>query len=458
MNSEGKKLQKLKIKKNLMPAQIIVLGFVSIIIIGTLLLMLPISSVSRTMTNPIDSAFTAISATCVTGLVTLTTAEHWSFFGQFVILLMIQIGGLGFMSIATTLSTLIRRSITPKERLLISQGFGLSTNEGMEVLVNRVVKRTFMIEGVGALLLLTEFIRHTEYSFFKRIWMSIFHSISAFCNAGFDIIGNDSIIPFQGSYIVQITLIFLIFSGGIGFIVWDDIADYIKKKDPLTVYTKFVLIVTFILVFAGSIFTMASEWSNPETIGNLTIPQKIMTSITHSFTLRTAGFSIFQSGSTNGFCYFISIILMFIGGASCSTAGGVKVGTFGVIIYSVFKFATGQNDIVLFKRTINHATVMRAFTLFILGIIVVILCVGCVAVLNPELSINAIIYEIVSAFGTVGISFGITPLLNTPSKFIIMLLMFFGRVGILTVTYSLLYRSSRDVSIVKRPEATMLIG
>lgn len=457
-NSTAEKYQKRKIKKSLMPAQIIVLGFVSIIIIGTLLLMLPISSVSRTVTNPIDSAFTAISATCVTGLVTLTTAEHWSFFGQFVILLMIQIGGLGFMSIAATLSTLIHRSITPKERLLISQAFGLTTNEGMVVLVNRVVKRTFIIEGVGALLLFTEFIRHTEYSFIKRIWMSVFHSISAFCNAGFDIIGNDSLIPYQNSFIVQITIILLIFSGGIGFIVWDNIADYITKRDRLSVYTKFVFIITLILVFSGTVFTMASEWNNPETIGNLPIPQKIMVSITHSVTLRTAGFAIFPNGSINGFCYFISIILMFIGGASCSTAGGIKVGTFGVIVYSVFKFAMGHNDVVLFKRTINHSTIMRAFTLFILGIIIVAICVGGVAVLNPELSIKAIVYEVTSAFATVGISFGITSQLNIPAKLIIMLLMFFGRVGILTVTYSLLYRSSKNNSTVKRPEATMLIG
>lgn len=458
MNHVVEKNQKRKIRKNMLPAQIIVIGFASIIVLGTLLLMLPISSVNGSVTNPIDAAFTAISATCVTGLVTLTTAEHWTFLGQLVILIMIQIGGLGFMSVAATLSTIVRRSITPKERLLISQSFGLSTNEGMVVLVNRVVRRTFIIEGIGAILLFSEFVWHNEYHFFERVWMSIFHSVSAFCNAGFDIIGSDSLIPFQTSFIVQIAVIFLVVSGGIGFIVWDDIVDYITKKDPLTVYTKFILIVSLILIFAGTVFTIASEWNNPETIGNLSIPCKILTSITHSVSLRTAGFAIFPNGNMNGFAYFISLILMFIGGASCSTAGGVKVGTFGVIIYSVFKFATGHNDVVLFKRTINHATIMRAFTLFILGIIIVAVCVGGVAILNPGMSTKAVVYEVTSAFGTVGISFGITSDLSIASKFIIMMLMFFGRVGILTVTYSLLYRSSKDNSAVKRPEVNMLIG
>lgn len=445
-------------KKKLLPAQIIVIGFVSIITIGTLLLTLPIASSAKTFTSPIDAAFTAVSATCVTGLVTLTTAEHWSFFGQAIILLMIQIGGLGFMSIASAISTLVRRSITPKERILISQAFGLSTNEGMVVLVNRVIKRTFIIESIGALLLFIEFVQHTEYNILMQIWLSIFHSISAFCNAGFDIIGASSLVPLQNSYILQITLSILIFSGGIGFIVWDDIADYIKTKDRLSVYTKFVLIVSLILIFAGSVFTMASEWNNPSTIGNLSAPQKIMTSITHSISLRTAGFAIFPNANMNGFCYFVSVLLMFIGGASCSTAGGIKVGTFGVIIYSVFKFATGHNDVILFKRTINHATVMRAFTLLILGVVLITMCVGCLALLNPNIEIDAIIYEVTSAFGTVGISFGITPALTIASKIILMILMFFGRVGILTVTFSLLYRSAQDDSNVKRPEAMMLIG
>lgn len=440
--------------------RIIILGFLSVVLVGTLLLCLPISSNKGGFTNPLDAAFTAVSATCVTGLVTLDTATHWSLFGQIVILVMIQIGGLGFMTVAVQLSLLIKRAVTPKERMLVAMSYNIDSYDKTGELMRRIWIGTLCIEVVGAAVLSTRFI--PLFGVGDGIYKSIFHAISAFCNAGFDIFGAfsgefRSVAYFAEDPVVNITLMFLIVMGGIGFIVWNDIVNFIVRKKRISVYSKFVMIITVILIFGGAVVFALLEWNNPETIGNMSVGNKIMASTFQSVTLRTAGFAAIDQAGLMQPSQLISVILMFIGGASGSTAGGVKVGTIGVIICTIWATAIGKKDAVIFKRRISSASFMRAVTivsiqlcLVFIGTMVVAESMGC--------SVMTALFEAASASGTVGISLGITPELNIISKLVIMTLMFLGRVGILTVTYGVMVNLSESYSTISYPDANMLIG
>ena len=439
---------------------VIALGFLLIIMIGAVLLTLPISSRTRTFTNPLDAAFTAVSATCVTGLVTVDTATHWSMFGQIVILILIQVGGLGFMSIAILTSTLIKRAITPRERMLLAMSYNLDNYANTGELIKRVGIGTLCIEAAGAIILSTRFI--PLFGVGDGIYKSIFHSISAFCNAGFDLMGNysgkfSSLTAFTEDPVVSITIMLLIITGGIGFIVWNDVANVITRRKKLSVYSRFVLIVTSILLFGGMLFFALMEWNNPKTLAPLSIGGKLLASAFQSATLRTAGFnSILQSGMTQNSQLF-SILLMFIGGASGSTAGGVKVGTVGVLIYSVWCNALGKKEAILFHRKITSDHFIRAVSVIFVQLMLVL--VGIVAVSSfSGFDVMSTAYEVVSATGTVGITLGITTWLDVTSKFIIMALMYLGRVGTLTVAYAVTVNMLESRSIISYPDANMLIG
>lgn len=439
-------------------ATIMALGFLTIIIIGTLLLMLPISSSSGEFTDPITAGFTVVSATCVTGLVVVETGLYWSLFGQIVIILLIQIGGLGFMTMAVLLSIMVRRSLSPRDRVLVAASYGINDYGGINKLVKRILLGTFVIEGTGALLLSIRFI--PALGFVKGMWYSVFHSISGFCNAGFDILGNgNSLGVYSDDPLVCITIMLLIILGGIGFPVWNEFIGR-KRGQKLSVYTKFVLILTAIYIFGGALIVAALEWNNPETIGTMSVGNKILNSLFESVTWRTAGYITFNNGALNDATKLVGAVIMFSGGCSASTAGGVKLATIGVIMLATYTVAIGKSNINFMRRRIPNEVVMQAMSLVViqlmLTVIATLICSGvCASMGVPTIDI---LYEVVSAGATVGLSAGITPSLPVVAKVTLMLMMYFGRVGILTITCALMGRGSEYKTVLNYPEANILIG
>ena len=449
------------LKRRLGTTQIIVLGFLLIILAGTLLLMLPIASADGTATNALDACFTVVSSTCVTGLTVVDTATHWSTFGHTVILSLIQIGGLGFMTIAILLSLLIKRTITPKERMLIALSYNLDSYDSTMQIFKRVAIGTLTFEFLGAAVLAIRFI--PDFGVANGIYKSIFHSVSAFCNAGFDIVGvgNEGITSlsyYVADPIVNITLGTLIIIGGIGFIVWSDLINFTTKKKRLSIYSKFVLVITAVLLVIGAVFFGAFEWNNPDTLGSLeSIPQKITACFFQSSTWRTAGFATIANGEFTSSSQLLGVILMFIGGASGSTAGGIKVATIGVLLFTVWCTAIGKQRAVFKGRTISQASFTRAVTVIcvqllaiIVGVLLLNICEG--------VDIMSVLYEVTSAISTVGLTMGITSSLSVISRITVMLLMFFGRLGILTVTLAVMNNQSGAEPNITYPEAKMLIG
>ncbi len=448
-------------KKQISPATVLIAGFLLLIFLGSVLLYLPVSNRFGSM-HPkyyLDCLFTAVSCVCVTGLSTVTVSESFTFFGQAVMLSLIQVGGLGFMTVAVILSSVIRRRITPKERLIAAQSYGLSTNENIRGVVKRIAGRTLLIEGLGAGLLM---IRMPKYAngMLHAVWMSVFHSISAFCNAGFDLFSfeNGSLSGVKEDYLVLLVLMVLILLGGLGFVVWDDVYDRIvKRKRKLTVYSRFVLIATGVLAVLGTVLTLLTERNNPETLGNLPLFPKIFNALFHSVTLRTAGFATVPNADFTDMGKICSMFFMFVGGCSGSTAGGIKVGTVGVIAMSVISSAFGRKSLVLGKRTIDPYTVQRAVSLFFIGAAIVALFTGIFALYEPQTVVD-LAYETMSAFATVGLSAGLTPGLHTVTKILLMVLMFFGRVGILTVTSSLYAGAARSEGLIRYPKTEFYVG
>ena len=440
-------------------AQLIALGFALLILVGTIILYLPISSSSGRFTSPIDAAFTAVSASCVTGLITVDTATHWNTFGQIVILVMIQIGGIGFMTTAVLLSLIFKKAMTPKDRMFVANSYNLNSYDSISELVKRIIVGTLSIEGAGAALLAIRFI--PDFGVAEGIYKSIFHSVSAFCNAGFDIIGTEPDITSLSHYatdpLVNITLALLIILGGIGFLVWSDIINFASKKRKLSVYSRFVIIVTLLLLVSSTLLTAIMEWNNPATIGEFSPPQKILSSFFLATSWRTAGFSMVENGLLNESTQYLGMLLMFIGGASGSTAGGVKVATFGIVIFAVWCVAVGKKKTVMFGRTVSDNAFVRATAVIVVQIIAALLGVILLNVFN-DFSMTDILYEVISAVSTVGLTLGITPALSALSKLVIMLLMYFGRVGILTVTYAVMKSQSSKEEHISYPDANMLIG
>ena len=436
---------------------VIALGFLIVIAVGTLLLCMPFSSADGTFTNPIDALFTSVSATCVTGLTVTTTVTHWSVFGQVVILLLIQIGGLGFMTMAVLFSLILRRSVTPKERMIIAMSYNLNSYDRIIVLVRRILVGTLIIEGAGSVVLATQFI--PEFGWSRGIWCSIFHSVSAFCNAGFDIIGDASLVPYQTNPVINLTLMALIIVGGIGFLVWSDAVNVIKRKNRFSVYSKLVLLITAILILSGAGLFALLEWNNPETIGNLSVGEKILSCFFHSVTLRTAGFATFDNGAMGDEAKLLSMLYMFVGGASGSTAGGVKVVTVGVLFWSVFSVAVGRKRAVVFGRHIPEDTCTRATAVITLQLLLILIGTLVINAAEPAgIGMIDILYEVVSAVSTVGLSAGITQGLGVLSKLVLIFLMYFGRVGILSVSCAIMVNLQKKDTAISYPDANLLIG
>ena len=331
------------------------LGFLAVILAGMLLLMLPISSQSRQATDFLTSLFTSVSATCVTGLITVDTGAYWSAFGQAVILIMIQIGGLGFMTVAVLGGLLIGRSLTPRDRMMVAMSYNLNSYESVFELLRKIIIGTAIFESLGALVLMTRLVPQLGV---KGIWISCFTSVSAFCNAGFDIFGTgNSVCDYAKDPVVSYTLIFLTVIGGIGFLVWSDVLNFFqRKKKRLSVYSKLVLIITAILLVGGAVIIAIFEWNNAETFGDFTWNEKLRAALFHSACLRTSGFASVNGANFREGTLLFSSVLMFIGGASGSTAGGAKVVTVGVLIYTVWCVARGKKEIVILNRRISLRT------------------------------------------------------------------------------------------------------
>ncbi len=455
--------RKLKKRRQLSPTQVILFGFILLIIVGALLLMLPISSADGTSTPFLSSLFTSTSATCVTGLVVEDTGTHWNLFGQLVILTLIQIGGLGFMTMAVMMSIFIKRQITPRERLLVAQSLGLTGVGGTVKLVRRILIGTFSIEGIGAVVLATQFV--PIFGFAKGIYYGIFHSVSAFCNAGFDVLdgtsgiggGFSSFTTLNGNPVITVTLIVLIITGGIGFIIWDDVVNFIRERKPFSVYSRFIILLSAALIIGGTALIALFEWNNPDTIGNMPIGDKLLQSLFQSVTTRTAGIDMINNAAMTEPSKLVSMILMLIGGASGSTAGGIKVGTFGVVVFAVIAFAKGEKELVIRHRRVPHETIVRALTVIGIDLFAAFSATLIIAGTNNVGIIDSL-YESFSGIATVGLSLSLTPVLSLSGRIAIIMLMFFGRVGILTITYSILLKQAKRNSLITYPEINMMIG
>lgn len=457
-------------KTTLGPSQILVIGFLVVILIATILLMLPISSQSGESTSLIDALFTSTSAVCVTGLVVVNTLEHWSLFGKIVILLCIQIGGLGFMSLVSMIYIVIGRKITLKNRLLMQEALNFNTTAGIVRFTKMIVQLTILVEGLGALLLSFVFI--PEFGFLKGIGYAIFHAISAFCNAGFDLIGGNSLTPYVGNGIINFTIMSLIVCGGLGFTVWIDTYNAIKLKREaaehftwkqafykMSLHSKLVWVLTIVLIVGGFFFFFIVEYTNPATLGDLTFKEKIYAAMFQSISPRTAGFNTITLPELRLPSKLMSIILMFIGGSPAGTAGGVKTVTIGVLILCALSTLKGKEQTVAFKRTIPNRVIMRALTVIMLAITVVMVMLMVLTV-TEDASFIDILFEVISAFGTVGSTLGITSQLSIIGKIIIIILMFIGRLGTITMGVALVVRQRRmnEKGSIQYPEEKILVG
>ena len=443
--------------RRIRPGQLIVLVFLGIILLGAGLLCLPAAARSGRPTPFLTSLFTATSATCVTGLIRVDTGTHWSMFGQAVILILIQVGGLGFMTIACLFFFALRRKIGLRQRMVIAQALGSDTYSGIVSLVRNILRGTAAVEGVGALILFFRFL--PEFGFGRALWYGVFHSVSAFCNAGFDVLADvdvgGSLCRYATDPVVNFTIMALIVIGGLGFAVWGDIR-YHRRFSRLSVYSRLVVIITTVLIFGGAGVFAALEWNNPNTIGDLTVPQKLMAALFQSVTLRTAGFATFDQNALSDVSKAASDLLMLVGGSSGSTAGGVKTATVGVILLSAWSTARGRTSVHVMKRRIPRQAVENASALFILVLLLSGLGAAFLSIAD-HVSLENALYETISALCTVGLTTGITSSLGTASQIILIVLMFFGRLGIMTISVGFM-AANRAEERVSYAETKIMIG
>ena len=442
------------------PTQIMVIGFALIILVGAILLDMPISTQSGENIGFLDALFTSTSAVCVTGLIAVDTATYWSFFGQLVIITLIQIGGLGFMTVTTLFALIIKKRINLRERLLIQEALNQIDLSGLVKLTRYILITTFVIEGCGAILLSTVFI--PQFGLYKGIWYSIFHAISAFCNAGFDLMGVisgpfSSLTYYVNNFTITITISLLIILGGIGYPV---ILDVIKNKklSKLNLHSKIVIFTTAILILFGMVVIFGLEFNNPKTLGSLSFKGKILASLFQSVTLRTAGFNTVDLALMKESSIFLMIILMFIGASPASTGGGVKTTTVATLVLTVKSFILEKQDIEVCERRIGESTVKKSLGIFLLGLTVLVIGTLIISITDPDFNILEVGFEVVSAIATVGLSIGGSPNLSVLGKIFIMLFMFMGRVGSLTIFMALASRGVKKNPPIKYPEGKIIVG
>lgn len=444
-------------KVSMSATKLVALCFLGIILLGTGLLMLPVSSRSGEPCQFLPALFTATSATCVTGLTPFDTWTQWSGFGQGVLLCLIELGGLGFMSAATLVIFLFRRKVGLRQRMLIAQALSLNEMDGVVRLQRMVIFGSLGFEAAGALILTLWF--WPQYGFVRALRWGVFHSISAFCNAGFDIFGSmepgSSLLLFQNDPVVLLTLGALVVLGGLGFLVWQDIAEKRSWK-KLSVYSRLVLLATAMLIVSGWALICILEWNNPKTLGNLSVGSKLLGGLFQSITLRTAGFdAINQAGLTQG-GKAVSMVLMLIGGSSGSTAGGLKTVTFLVVLLFIWARARGRSNVSAFCRTIPQEQALNAMTISLMMVLLSVLGGIFVCATSP-VSFTDGLFEAISALATVGLTAGATGLLSVPAKILIIIFMYFGRVGVLTISLGFLM-GNQAVERFRYAETSLLIG
>lgn len=459
------------IRKGMSATRTIVVGFLVIILAGALLLNLPAASQSGKSIGFVNALFTATSATCVTGLIVAPTLTQWTLFGHIVILALIQVGGLGFVTLVTLAFVIAGKKITIKERLLLQESLNRDVYGQVGSIIKRIVLGTFIVEGITAVLLTIRFA--FEYSIGKSIWLGVFHAISAFCNAGFDILSESSLIPYADDVYINVVLMIVIIVGGLGFTVWFDMIDVFKKSRAngfslrfwfknLSLHSKIVLTVTPALILGGAVLYFILEYSNPGTMGDMSFGEKMLASIFQSVTVRTAGFNSIDQGQMTYGSKFVTVILMMIGGSPGSTAGGIKTVTVGILAAALISVIRGRKNTVIYGRRISFYTHQKALAVTMLGMIVMCTVTVMLTLTESQMAVDHefidIMYEVASAAGTVGITTGITPYLSEIGKMIIAVTMFFGRIGPITIALSLAKRQAKNMDVVEYPTEEVMVG
>lgn len=449
-----------KRRLRLSTTHIIMLSFLIAVLVGSLLLSLPISSADGEGLPYIDALFTATTATCVTGLVTLTTATAFSTFGHIVILVLIQIGGLGIITVMSGLMILINRKMGIGDRLLIQDAFNLNTLSGLASFIKKVLLGTFVIEGIGALLYMTVFVPQFGA---RGIWISVFNSVSAFCNAGMDIIGENSLVDYARNPIINATTSALIILGGIGYIVWWDVIRVTMGRERkkrrifshLTLHSKIAIVSSALLILIGGVAILAFEYNNPETLGPHSLFDKIQMALFQSVTTRTAGFAAIPQQNLTDPSSIVSILLMFIGGSPVGTAGGIKTVTFAILLASAITHVRGKREVTLFNRTVAKSAVEKAASVCTMSFGIMFLSTLALSAVH-DAGLMDILYETASATATVGLTKGITPLLNNAGKIIVILTMYLGRVGPISLALALGGKVKNN--LIKNPTEDISVG
>ena len=444
-----------KRRRVLRATQVVTISFALVILCGTLLLMLPISSVSGESCGWLTALFTSTSATCVTGLILVDTLTAWTLFGQVVIILLIQIGGLGFMSIIFLMALMVKRKLSLSQRLMAASNFNLNDMSDTARLVRGALATTFTFEGVGAVILICCFWpKHG----INAIWKGIFTSISAFCNAGFDIFGTEkigSLSTYDDNPVVLLTVTTLIACGGLGFFVWEEIKRR-RRWSRLSLYSKMVIVMTLFLLAFGTAFFLLSEYDNAGTMASMPFGQSLINALFQSTTLRTAGFYSINQGALTDVSLVMCVLLMLTGGSSGSCAGGLKTGTVGVLLLALRSGMRGRETVTVRGRTIPQQKVLSAVTL-VLAVSLIFLAASIAIAVLDEVPYLAAAYETASAMATVGVTTGITPTLGMASHLILIALMYLGRVGF--VSFSLAFLAQNPAkSKISYPEADVMIG
>lgn len=441
--------------------QLILLSFLLAILIGSVLLALPVSSANGQAVSYTDALFTSTTSVCVTGLVTLPTVTTWSAFGQTVILGLIQIGGLGIITIMSMLMILLQKKMGLSDRILLQDAFNLNSISGVVKFVKKVIKGTFIVEGIGALLYMIVFV--PDFGL-KGIWISVFNSVSAFCNAGIDIISENSLCDYATHPVVNFVTCTLIILGGIGFIVWWDVLDCLKKFKKqkfkclkmLTLHSKIALFMTAFLLVSGAVFFFVLEYNNPLTMGSYSIFDKIQLSAFQSVTTRTAGFATIPQQNLTDASSLVSLLLMFIGGSPVGTAGGIKTVTIAVLLATARSAVKNKNEINIFGRTLSKQVVGKSVGVVCMSFVTVFVSTLLLSAVS-DFALPDVMYESVSATATVGLSRNLTPMLDFWGKIIIVVTMYFGRVG--PISFAVLFGLKRkNENIIKNPTEDVSVG
>lgn len=451
--------------------QTIFLSFACMIFIGAILLNLPIASNNGKSIGFLNALFTATSANCVTGLSIANTKEQWSLFGQIIILILIQFGGLGFITISTGIYIIFRKKISLRNRQVIQASFNQDDIGGMVKLIKQVFRLAFTMEFIGFIFLTIGFMTIDKLPFIQSLYYGMFHSISAYCNAGFDIIGYDSLMPFANNYYMNIVFMIIIICGGLGFTVWWEIKGFFRRGASksfrrrflrFTLHTKIVLCSTALLIILGSIMFFILEFNNENTIGNFALHEKILASVFQSVTLRTAGFNTVPQDGLHEISQFFSCLFMLIGGSPAGTAGGMKTVTVSIILIAMISLIRGKNNVQAFGRTLPLDLLQKALTVAAAMLGVVFLATILLHFTEANSSYNHtfldLLFEASSAVGTVGITTGITPHLSVAGKLIIIVCMFIGRLGPVTTIVALTIKLKGSDKSLKLPKERVIIG